>query len=72
MAYRRNSIDENKIARFYKEGRGLGRGADYQPWLTIWMSLPKGARIASLAKNLANPSFTVGHRVTTFPTSGLV
>jgi hypothetical protein len=27
-------MDENKIARFYKEGRGLGHGREYQPWLT--------------------------------------
>lgn len=27
-------MDENKIARFYKEGRGQGHGAEYLPWLT--------------------------------------
>jgi hypothetical protein len=32
---RRYSWDEAKIARFEKEGRGLGTKADYKPWLTI-------------------------------------
>lgn len=35
MAHRRNSLDEGKIARRYKEGWGQGRGIDYLPWLTI-------------------------------------
>ena len=35
MSRRRYSFDEEKIARFYKEGRGLGKGADYKPWLNI-------------------------------------
>ncbi|MBN8755168.1 MULTISPECIES: TnsA endonuclease N-terminal domain-containing protein [Variovorax] len=35
MAKRRYSFDEDKIARFLKQGRGQGRGADYLPWLTI-------------------------------------
>jgi len=35
MAKRRYSIDEDKIARFVKEGRGLGSGAEYRPWLTV-------------------------------------
>ncbi len=35
MAYRKNAMDENKIGRLYKEGRGNGRGAEYLPWLTI-------------------------------------
>ena len=26
---------ENRIARWLKEGRGTGRGMDYQPWLTV-------------------------------------
>ncbi len=35
MARHRYGIDEDRIARFQKEGRGQGRGADYHPWLTI-------------------------------------
>lgn len=35
MAKRRYSFDEEKIARFLKQRRGEGRGADYLPWLTI-------------------------------------
>ncbi len=35
MAKRRYGIDEDKIARFVKEGRGLGHGAEYSPWLTV-------------------------------------
>jgi hypothetical protein len=35
MAKRRYEFDEAKIARFLKEGRGKGSGADYKPWLTI-------------------------------------
>lgn len=35
MAKRKYAFDEQKIARFIKEGRGLGRGKDYKPWLTI-------------------------------------
>ncbi len=35
MAGQRHSFDEQKIERFHKEGRGKGRGLDYQPWLTI-------------------------------------
>ncbi len=35
MAKRRYGIDEDKIARFAKEGRGQGHGADYCPWLTV-------------------------------------
>ena len=30
----RYGFDEAKIARFRKEGRGEGFGADYKPWLT--------------------------------------
>lgn len=36
MVYRRNTMDENKITRFYKEGRGRAHGAEYLPWLTIY------------------------------------
>lgn len=35
MAKRRYSFDEEKIARFQKEGRGQGVGSAYRPWLTI-------------------------------------
>lgn len=35
MAKRRYSFDEEKLARFLKEGRGQGTGADYLPWLTV-------------------------------------
>lgn len=35
MGKRRYAMDEAKIARFEKEGRGRGSGADYLPWLTI-------------------------------------
>lgn len=35
MAKHRYGFDEEKIARFIKEGRGEGHGRDYQPWLTI-------------------------------------
>lgn len=35
MAKRRYSFDEDKLARFLKEGRGQGHGKDYRPWLAI-------------------------------------
>ena len=35
MSKRRYGIDEDKIVRFEKEGRGQGKGAEYRPWLTI-------------------------------------
>lgn len=35
MAKRRYGFDEDKIARYLKEGRGQGSGVDYRPWLTI-------------------------------------
>lgn len=35
MAKRRYGIDEEKIERFIKEGRGTGEGQSYKPWLTI-------------------------------------
>ncbi|HYH22418.1 MAG TPA: TnsA endonuclease N-terminal domain-containing protein [Azospirillum sp.] len=35
MARSRYGFTEDKIARFYKEGRGSGRGAAYKPWLTV-------------------------------------
>lgn len=47
MARRRYAIDEKKISRFLKEGRGQGHGADYKPWLNIQdiSSLGRSARI---------------------------
>ncbi len=35
MARSRYAFDEDKIALFYKEGRGSDRGAAYKPWLTV-------------------------------------
>lgn len=35
MAKRRYGFDEEKHARFLKEGRGQGSGADYLPWLPL-------------------------------------
>lgn len=43
MARNRYGFDEDKIARFYKEGRGSGRGADYKPWFTV-RDVPSGGR----------------------------
>ncbi|WP_241419497.1 TnsA endonuclease N-terminal domain-containing protein [Acidiphilium multivorum] len=42
MAYRQSTVDEGKIARLQKEGRGLGRGAEYKPWLMIYDLPSKG------------------------------
>ncbi|MDO8775299.1 MAG: TnsA endonuclease N-terminal domain-containing protein [Burkholderiaceae bacterium] len=49
MAKRRYSFDEDKLARFLKEGRGQGHGKDYRPWLTIQdvSSLGRSSRIHS-------------------------
>ncbi|HYH22514.1 MAG TPA: TnsA endonuclease N-terminal domain-containing protein [Azospirillum sp.] len=35
MARRRYSFDEAKIARYHKEGRGKGHGAEYVPWIKV-------------------------------------
>ena len=35
MAKRRFEMTEAKIARFVREGRGMGDGASYKPWLTV-------------------------------------
>lgn len=35
MAKRRYDFDEAKITRYQKEGRGIGHGKEYKPWLTI-------------------------------------
>lgn len=42
MAKRRYSFDEDKIARFQKECRGQGVGAEYRPWLTVQDISSKG------------------------------
>ena len=49
MAKRRYDFDEDKLARFVKEGRGQGNGAEYRPWLTIQdvSSLGRSSRIYS-------------------------
>jgi hypothetical protein len=36
MAYRKTGMNEAKIARLYKEGRGQGRRSDYLPWITTY------------------------------------
>lgn len=43
MGKRRYAMDEAKIARFLREGRGSGSGADYLPWLTI-QDVPSSGR----------------------------
>lgn len=43
MAKRRYAMDEAKIARFEKEGRGRGSGANYLPWLMI-QDVPSSGR----------------------------
>lgn len=43
MGRRRTSFDEAKIARFLKEGRGAGNGAEYKPWLTT-QDVPSSGR----------------------------
>lgn len=49
MAKRRYGFDEDKLARFLKEGRGQGQGQDYRPWLTVQdvSSLGRSSRIHS-------------------------
>jgi hypothetical protein len=49
MAKHRYGIDEDKIARFVKEGRGQGSGAEYRPWLSVQdvSSLGRSSRIHS-------------------------
>lgn len=43
MTRSRYSFDEAKIQRFFAEGRGSGRGADYLPWLQI-QDVPSAGR----------------------------
>lgn len=47
MAKRRYEFDESKYARFLKEGRGQGVGAEYLPWLTIY-DVPSKGRVARI------------------------
>lgn len=49
MTKRRYDIDEDKIIRFLKEGRGQGHGAGYLPWLTVQdvSSIGRSSRIHS-------------------------
>lgn len=43
MGRRRYGFDENKIDRFYAEGRGTGTGAGYKPWFTV-QDVPSSGR----------------------------
>ena len=49
MAKHRYGFDEDKLARFMKEGRGKGEGVEYRPWLTVQdvSALGRSARIHS-------------------------
>lgn len=47
MAKRRYGIDEDKIARFLKDGRGQGKGGEYRPWLTI-QDVPSSGRCSRI------------------------
>ena len=47
MAKRRYDFDEDKLARFLKEGRGQGMGSSYKPWLTIH-DVPSQGRVARI------------------------
>jgi len=47
MAKHKYGFDEAKIARFLKEGRGLGHGKEYQPWLTI-QDVPSSGLVSRL------------------------
>jgi hypothetical protein len=49
VAKRRYGFDDEKLARFLKEGRGQGHGKNYRPWLTIQdvSSLGRSSRIHS-------------------------
>lgn len=49
VAKRRYGFDEDKLARFLKEGRGQGHGTEYRPWLTVQdvSSLGRSSRIHS-------------------------
>ena len=45
MAKRKYEIDEKRIERFSKEGRGAGHGSEYKPWLTIH-DVPSEGRVS--------------------------
>jgi TnsA endonuclease N terminal len=47
MAKRRYAFTEAKLAKWTKEGRGTGDGADYKPWLTT-CDVPSRGRIARI------------------------
>lgn len=53
MAKHKYGFDEAKIARFHKEGRGLGVGKEYKPWLTI-------QDVPSLGRSSRLPGATTG------------
>jgi len=53
MAKNKYSIDETKIARFIKEGRGKGEGKFYKPWLTV-------QDVPSSGRSLRTHSFKTG------------
>jgi hypothetical protein len=44
MAKRKYSWTEDKIARYYKDGRGSGELANYKPWLTV-QDVPSSGRV---------------------------
>ncbi|BBN97579.1 TnsA endonuclease N-terminal domain-containing protein [Sporolactobacillus terrae] len=44
MAKHKNSWTEDKIARYYEEGRGSGELSNYKPWLTI-QNVPSSGRV---------------------------
>ncbi|WP_224752589.1 hypothetical protein [Metabacillus arenae] len=44
MSKRTNGWTEEKIARYYAEGRGKGELASYKPWLTI-QNVPSSGRV---------------------------
>ena len=47
MAKRKYEIDEKRIERFSKEGRGAGHGSEYKPWLTIH-DVPSEGRVSRI------------------------
>ncbi len=47
MAKRTNKWTEDKIARYYAEGRGSGELSNYKPWLTI-QNVPSAGRVHRL------------------------
>jgi hypothetical protein len=53
MPRRRYAMTEAKIARFKKEGRGQGVGADYKPWLTVQDVPSRGRRSRFLGRKTA-------------------